>query len=195
MGRLRSPHTLTEGALISPGRRAAVGAPMAKVDAAPPDNATIARDSGGCCSDPGALPNQPCTCPHVPAALCRYPLPSRLMGPDRVNSHPTALCSLADGYGVCTHKGTSHYPAHDGMLDAGAVSGTYQDPCCSPCSVHVKGVPAVGFLCMIQQCGGVPICCYIAPFNCCTPVNCSTGAPGLRKPGLKCGVGGCGYLS
>jgi len=112
---------------------------------------------------------------------------------DGPRANQPGLFNCSEGLGICFHKGTTSYPAHDGMLDAGAVSGIYEDPNCPICTVDVRGVPAVGFLCMIQRCAGVPCCCYIAPFNCCTPINCSTGAEGLRKPGLKCGVGGCGY--
>ena len=96
-------------------------------------------------------------------------------------NHP-GLCALGEGYGICTHQGTTFYPAHDGMLDAGKVSGMYQNPV-EPCiSLDVKGVPALGFLCVIEYCGPIPCCVFCVPFNCCpTPPNYPKGG---------CGVGG-----
>ena len=78
-----------------------------------------------------------------------------------------SLMDCGDGASVCGHKGTKAYPANPGMLDAGAVSGTYDCPAAPCTSVYVGAVPAVGFLCMCPKCGPVPVCCAIAPFNCC----------------------------
>jgi len=71
------------------------------------------------------------------------------------------------------------------MLDPKKVSGTYQDPDCKCCTLDVKAAPAVGILCMIQKCGGVPCCCYCAPFNCAPGCNCNGGS-------TKVTCGGCG---
>ena len=106
---------------------------------------------------------------------------------DRGKSGPLpnqpGLCALGEGYGICTHKGTTSYPAHDGMLDAGKVSGIYDFPGLPCISLDVKGVPALGFLCMIEYCGPIPCCCFCIPFNCCpTPPNYPKGGCGVGGP-------------
>ena len=98
--------------------------------------------------------------------------------------------------GIFFHTGTAHYPAHDGMLDAGAVSGIYQDPDCKCCTTDIRAVPAVGFLCVTQFCGPCPWACYCAPFNCAPSINCNGAhvcSPEGKGSKTTCSCGGCGY--
>jgi len=85
-----------------------------------------------------------------------------------------SLCGICGGYPICCHKGSPKHPAMDGMLDAAFVSGTYQNPGCSCCSMTVRGVSCVGFLCMCQKCFGCPFLCFPAPFN---PIAFGEGPP------------------
>ena len=103
-----------------------------------------------------------------------------------------SLMDCGDGASVCGHKGTKAYPANPGMLDAGAVSGTYDCPAAPCASVYVGAVPAVGFLCMCPKCGPVPVCCAIAPFNCCGGLGYGgTPIDFLYLPTGKCLPRGC----
>merc|ERR1719230_390551 len=98
------------------------------------------------------------------------------------------LCNVGEGCGIFRHKGTKAWPANPGMLDANEVAGIYDCPGCpKACTLYMRPVPAFGFLCMCTRCGGVPLCCYIAPFNCLGGLG--TGGPPLDVwciPSSKC---------
>mmetsp|Transcript_35422 Transcript_35422/g.51759 ORF Transcript_35422/g.51759 Transcript_35422/m.51759 type:complete len:201 (-) Transcript_35422:573-1175(-) len=116
------------------------------------------------------------------------------------------LMSFAEGMNIFRHKGTTDYPANPGMLDAGDVSGIFDIPCMRMCNLYVGAVPAVGFLCLCSRVGSCPVCCWIAPFNCCgglgeggTPIdvfylptskclpkNCTLAATWFCTPGPCC---------
>ena len=97
--------------------------------------------------------------------------------------------------GICCHKGTTAHPAEPTMLDAGELSGMYQNPDCACCTKYTRPVPALGFLCMCDCMSGCPICCYIVPFNCCGFNKvCPCGALGAGGPPidlLYCPTGKC----
>ncbi|KAH8066909.1 hypothetical protein JL721_7900 [Aureococcus anophagefferens] len=112
-----------------------------------------------------------------------------------------SLMDCGDGASVCGHKGTKAYPANPGMLDAGAVSGTYDCPA-APCASVARRGPAVGFLCMCPArpgarvlrhralqllrrlgYGGTPIDFLYLPTGKCLPKGCTLAATWFCIPG------------
>jgi len=60
------------------------------------------------------------------------------------------------------------------MLKAGMVAGTYDEPCCpSCCTLWASPVPSLGFMCLMQKVGPIPVACWIAPFNCLGGISCT----------------------
>ena len=133
--------------------------------------------------------------PRIPMASVSPDAPEgekmdRALGAVRPLPNQPGLTDCTEGQSICKHKGTTAYPAHQGMLDAGAVSGVYDCPACpKPCTLYIGAVPAVGFLCMCQRVAGCPIACWIAPFNCLPGGGLGTGGTPidvLYLPTSKC---------
>lgn len=159
----------------------------------PPDGSigAMVATGGGCCKAPpvdwSTLTNQD------KKAMARK------LGED-VGDKTTGSCCSADpealpnqpgcmnGMGICCHNGTKEYPAFQAMMDANAVSGVYQDPTCSCCTISISPVAAVGFLWTVHRCGPVCYACYPLPFNCFGPCTCSQAK---RLNGKQC-FGGLG---